>query len=146
MTISLPNGIRARIDTNPDFQRPSVWSLAQKQLLIDTILRGYDIPKMYWRKVGANPDAYEVVDGQQRLRSIWSFFDGEYPLPKDADPLNGIPIAGLYMAQLPDEVAIQLQTYSIDVVIMDETDEDEVREMFLRLQNGTSLKLSLIHI
>ena len=66
MTISLPNGMRSRIDTNPDFQRPSVWSLSQKQLLIDTILRGYDIPKMYWRKVGTNPDAYEVVDGQQR--------------------------------------------------------------------------------
>ena len=86
MTVSLPNGIRSRIDTNPDFQRPSVWSVSQKQLLIDTILRGYDIPKMYWRKIKVNPDAYEVVDGQQRLRAIWSFFDGEYaysPSKKD---------------------------------------------------------------
>ena len=35
-------GHKNRIDTNPDFQRPAVWSLGQKQLLIDTILRGYD--------------------------------------------------------------------------------------------------------
>ena len=42
-------GIKDRVNTNPDFQRPAVWGLAQKQLLIDTILRGYDIPKFYWR-------------------------------------------------------------------------------------------------
>jgi hypothetical protein len=28
----------------------------------------------------------------------------------------------------------------VDVVVLEDTDEDEVREMFLRLQNGTSLK------
>ena len=38
--------IKSRVDTNPDFQRPAVWSTAQKQLLIDTIIRGYDIPLM----------------------------------------------------------------------------------------------------
>ena len=58
-------GFRNRIDTNPDFQRPPVWSLGQKQLLIDTILRGYDIPKLYWRKISKSPEKYEVVDGQQ---------------------------------------------------------------------------------
>ena len=140
MTVSLPNGLRSRIDTNPDFQRPSVWSVSQKQLLIDTILRGYDIPKMYWRKIKVNPDAYEVVDGQQRLRAIWSFFDGEYALPDDAEPINGEPVAGLKVSELSDALIIQLQTYSIDVVVVEDTDEDEVREMFLRLQNGTSLK------
>ncbi len=140
MTVSLPNGLRSRIDTNPDFQRPSVWSVSQKQLLIDTILRSYDIPKMYWRKIKVNPDAYEVVDGQQRLRAIWSFFDGEYALPDDAEPINGEPVAGLKVSELSDALVIQLQTYSIDVVVVEDTDEDEVREMFLRLQNGTSLK------
>lgn len=39
------HGIRNRINTNPDFQRPAVWGLAQKQLLIDSILRDYDIPE-----------------------------------------------------------------------------------------------------
>ena len=57
-------GIQERIDTNPDFQRPSVWSKSQKQLLIDTILRYYDVPKMYWRKISSMPDKYDVVDGQ----------------------------------------------------------------------------------
>jgi len=36
-------GIQDQIDTQADYQRPLVWSVAQKRLLIDTILRGYDI-------------------------------------------------------------------------------------------------------
>ncbi len=38
---------RKRIDTNPDYQRPAVWTKAQKQLLIDSILRDFDVPKIY---------------------------------------------------------------------------------------------------
>jgi hypothetical protein len=134
------HGIRQRINTNPDFQRPAVWGRAQKQLLVDTILRDYDIPKLYWRKVAAKPDKYDVVDGQQRLRAIWEFFDGEYPLPKDAEPIDGEMVANLRYEELPDELRMRFDVYALDVVVLEESDEDEVREMFLRLQNGTSLK------
>lgn len=133
-------GIKERIDTNPDFQRPAVWSRSQKQMLIDTVLRGYDIPKLYWRKTGSKPDKYDVVDGQQRLRALWEFSSGTYALPKNADPVEGTAIAGLKYVDLPDELRIHFDTYPLDIVILTETDEDEVREMFLRLQNGTSLK------
>jgi len=133
-------GIRNRINTNPDFQRPPVWGKAQKQLLVDTILRDYDVPKLYWRKTGTKPNTYDVVDGQQRLRSIWQFFDGEFKLPKNADDIDGQPIAGCSYEELPDEVRMKFDVYALDVVILEDTDEDEVREMFLRLQNGTSLK------
>jgi hypothetical protein len=133
-------GIKNRIDTNPDFQRPAVWSLAQKQLLIDSIIRGYDVPKFYWRMIGRNSDRYDVIDGQQRLRAMWEFHDGIYTLPKDAEPIEGTVVARLRYAELPDDLRIRFDTYPIDVIIISETDEDEVREMFLRLQNGTSLK------
>jgi len=138
-------GIKDRIDTNPDYQRPPVWSISQKQLLIDTILRGYDIPKMYWRKVAKNPDKYEVVDGQQRLRAIWEFMDGDFTLSKDAEPINGIEMKnisynGKSERMLPDDLRLSFDTYTLDVISMTDTDEEEVREMFLRLQNGTSLK------
>src|ERR1700693_4363354 len=56
--LSSTYGIRERINTNPDFQRPAVWNRSQKQLLVDTILRDYDVPKLYWRKVGTKPDKY----------------------------------------------------------------------------------------
>jgi hypothetical protein len=133
-------GIRERINTNPDFQRPAVWSKAQKQLLVDTILRDYDIPKLYWRKVSSKPDKYDVVDGQQRLRAIWEFFDGSFPLPKNAEPIDGEEVAKLYYEDLPDDLRMRFDVYALDVVVLEESDEEEVREMFLRLQNGTSLK------
>lgn len=134
------NGIGHRIDTNPDFQRPPVWSQAQKQLLVDTILRGYDIPKLYWRQTGSKPDTYDVVDGQQRLRAITGFFAGAYKLATDADPIDGHQIAGLGYVNLPDDLRRDFDTYAIDVIVLEDADDDEVREMFLRLQNGTSLK------
>ncbi|MBI4147624.1 DUF262 domain-containing protein [Candidatus Woesearchaeota archaeon] len=133
-------GIRKRINTNPDFQRPAVWGLAQKQLLIDTILRDYDVPKLYWRKTGSKPDTYDVVDGQQRLRTIWAFFNNEFKLPKDADDIDGELVVNLSYSDLPDELRIKFDTYNLNVVMLEDTDEDEVREMFLRLQNGTTLK------
>jgi len=139
-------GIRERIDTNPDYQRPPVWSISQKRLLIDTILRGYDVPKMYWRKVNKNPDKYEVVDGQQRLRAICEFMQGDFDLGKSADPINGIELKNLKYTDpdskktIPDDLRLSFDTYTLDIITLTDTDEEEVREMFLRLQNGTTLK------
>jgi len=134
------NGIRASINTNPDYQRPPVWSTSQKQLLVDSILRGYDVPKFYWNQVGKKQIGYDVVDGQQRIRAICEFCAGGYGLPKNADQIDGNPVAGLKYSELPFDLRIKWDTYNLDVVIMEDVDEDEIREMFLRLQNGTSLK------
>jgi hypothetical protein len=136
--ISSMFGIRASINTNPDYQRPAVWSSGQKQLLVDSILRGYDVPKFYWRKV--NKSQYDVVDGQQRIRAICEFCEGKYGLPKDADPIDGYAVASMKHGDLPHDLRIRWDTYNLDVVVVDDAEEDEVREMFLRLQNGTSLK------
>lgn len=140
MPLATVFGIRSRINTNPDFQRPAVWGTSQKQLLVDTILRDYDVPKLYWRRTGSRPDTYDVVDGQQRLRAIWDFFSGQFKLPRDADPIDGEEIKACSYSDLPDELRIRFDMYALDVVVLEDTDDDEVREMFLRLQNGTSLK------
>jgi len=135
--------MRPRIDPTPDYQRPPAWSRKQKQLLMDTILRNYDVPKFYWRQVKRDDGVqYEVVDGQQRLRAIWEFAANEYPLAKDCDPINGFDVAGLKFSDLPIEIADVFQTYSLDVVMVTDAidDDEEIRDMFLRLQNGTNLK------
>ncbi len=136
---------KSRIDPTPDYQRPPAWSRKQKQLLMDTILRNYDIPKFYWRKVNRDDGIeFEVIDGQQRLRAIWEFSEDEYPLAKDSDPIDGIDVAGLKFSSLPMKIADIFDTYSLDIVVITDAVEDEkeneVRDMFLRLQNGTTLK------
>ena len=136
--------LQKRVDPRPDYQRPLAWSQSQKQLLIDSILRGYDVPKMYWEHLKDQDFKYAVIDGQQRITTIWSFFNDEFSISKDADPVDGIAIAGKKFSQLDDDLLEELNTYQISVVIVEEAkqtdEEDEIRDMFLRLQNGTTLK------
>ena len=129
---------RNKIDTNPDYQRPAVWTKAQKQLLMDSILRDFDVPKIYLHQ--KDEDTYDVIDGQQRIRTIWSFYDDEFALAKDADPVNGIEVANKKYSELDMDTASIIDGYNIDFVILETKNEDEIREMFLRLQNGTTLK------
>lgn len=138
--ITTTYGWKSGIDTNPDYQRPAVWSTAQKQLLMDTIIRGYDIPKFYLRQISKSPQKFEVVDGQQRLRAIWSFMEGEFRLAKEVDDVDGCKVANCHYGELPMEIRSMFDVYPLDVVVITDSEEDEVREMFLRLQNGTSLK------
>lgn len=132
--------LRKRINTDTDYQRPAVWTTAQKQMLMDSILRGYDVPKFYWHQVCDKPQKFDVVDGQQRLRAIWGYMAGEFALAKDSDPIDGVAIAGLKYSQLEPELVIALDQYLLDIAVIEDSSDEEVREMFLRLQNGTSLK------
>src|SRR5262245_35006202 len=62
---------------NPDFQRRSVWKVGAKSYLIDTIIRGYPIPIIFLRDKRTDlktlAPARDVVDGQQRLRTVIAF-------------------------------------------------------------------------
>src|SRR5438094_6678626 len=56
---------------NQEYQRSSVWALPRSKLLMDSILRGYDINKIFVRML---PDGtLEILDGQQRLTSIFKY-------------------------------------------------------------------------
>ena len=59
----------------PEWQRQVVWGRSKQQNLIDSILRGWKLPKFYFLRVSSDLEAYEVVDGQQRLATIFGFFD-----------------------------------------------------------------------
>src|SRR5574337_834555 len=61
---------------NPNFQRGSVWSPQARSYLIDSILRGYPIPKLLLRTEvdrDTRRTKRDVVDGQQRLKTIIDF-------------------------------------------------------------------------
>lgn len=59
-----------------NFQRGFVWSLRQKQNLIDTILKGYPMPGIFL--VQQNDGTFLVLDGQQRLTTIAQFRESEF--------------------------------------------------------------------
>ncbi len=62
----------------PDFQREFVWTLKQKSELIESILMGIPLPMIYFFE--GNEGIIQVVDGKQRLTSLFEFLDNLYPL------------------------------------------------------------------
>jgi hypothetical protein len=128
-----------KINLQPAYQRGAVWSKSQKQLLIDSILRDLDIPKIYLREIDDPNFEEEAIDGQQRLTAIYGFFNDEFPLDKDSDDINGREIKGRRFSMLDEEIKDRFESYELTVVILRNATEEEVEEMFLRLQNGTTL-------
>lgn len=63
------------LSINAEYQRGAVWQDREKQLLIDSVLRGYPLPVIYLHKrhkavAGYSRDDFDVVDGQQRISAI----------------------------------------------------------------------------
>ena len=72
-----------RLELRPDFQRNEVWSKAAQIMLIDTIIKGIPIPKVYIKSIIRDGNTYRVViDGQQRLTAILKFVKNELALKK----------------------------------------------------------------
>lgn len=125
----------------PDVQRELVWTKSQKQLLIDSILKEYDIPKIYFRECTEdNRKVYYVIDGQQRLNAVFDFLDDKFEMPKDSDLINGENIANKKYSEMSSSLQIKFQSRTLDVVHLIDYSDEEIDETFLRLQNGTPLK------
>lgn len=120
----------------PDWQRGRVWNTAKQQQLIDTILRGWRLPKFYFVKVGN--EQFEVVDGQQRLNAIFRFFDNELPLTEESAALFG----GQYYRDLTSEFSDAFDDFEIDYDEISDTAEPTLKEFFQRLQKGLPLTSS----
>ena len=129
----------------PEWQRQEVWNRSKKQKLIDSVLRGWKLPKFYFLKVSDDPEAYEVVDGQQRLVAIFDFFDNELGLPESA----GEEFGGSYYMGLPDDLSDAFDDYEIEFDEIEDATEEEVKDFFQRLQEGLPLtsaeKLNSVH-
>ncbi|MGY0798168.1 DUF262 domain-containing protein [Lysobacter sp. A286] len=130
----------------PDWQREAVWGKEKKQKLIDTILRGWRLPKLYLLKTSSKPAEYEVLDGQQRLTAIWEFFDGDLELSEETAAFGG---GARTYEQLPDNISDAFDDYELDYDEITEADEEDQKEFFLRLQEGLPLnsseKLNAVH-
>ena len=128
----LSKQLRLIFDT--EYQRSPVWPKTKKQFLIDSMLRMYDISTIFLRQ---NDDGrYECLDGQQRLRSIFDFIDGEFPvnpeITKDAE--NEI-----YYCDLLDGLKSRIREFIIHSVIVHTPDDAIISDIFLRLQEGMPL-------
>lgn len=122
-----------RLDLSPPYQRYSVWSLGYKQYFIDTILSNFPCPSIFLHKdvVDGTGPIYRVVDGKQRLLSIFEFQAGRFRLSSDAGEF-----ADFYWSDLSQEMRLQFGNYSIPVEILTTNSLQDLREAFDRLNRN----------
>ena len=128
----------------PEWQRGKVWNKTKKQRLIDSILRGWHLPKFYFVE-GTTEEDYLVEDGQQRLAAIYEFFSNQLPLSDESTARFG----GTYYRDLKGKIADNFDDFEIEYDIVKESTDEELKEFFQRLQEGMSLnsseKLNAVH-
>lgn len=128
--------LRNSIDPKPQYQRTEVWDDYKKQLLLDTILRGYDLPKFYLNKLENNPHYdYEITDGQQRVSAILDFVDGNITLLDST--INDLGLSNPNYKDLKPKT--NFHNFMLHVSILEDATKEEVRTLFARLQMGVQL-------
>lgn len=139
------------LDLQPYYQRRSVWNPKVKSLLIDSILRGYPLPLVFLHNrldVKTSKTIRQVVDGQQRLRTILAYIDIEsLTHVDDWDRFSVLrshnrDYAGLSFDQLPGDVQGRILETSLSVnVLPADIDDVTVLTIFQRM-NSTGYKLN----
>jgi hypothetical protein len=146
------NAERQFIDVEPPYQRRSdIWTTDKKQLLIDSILNDYDIPKLYFHSLSRGQKAeddsdfdYAIIDGRQRLETIWAFIDDAFPLAEDFQYLadDAVNAAGMTYSQLASKyprLKIRFDSFSLPIVCLETEELYLIEDMFSRLNEAVPL-------
>ena len=131
------------LSLKPKYQRNPIWSIGQKCFLIDSLISGCPLPQVYinviTKRLGKNRSTvYEVVDGQQRLRTIIEFMNGEWKLLSTT--AKSYPVSkkykhhiGKYYSQLPSDLQDQIWNYPLAVQELRGWTDRQIRSLFRRL-------------
>jgi hypothetical protein len=126
-------------EITPKFQRRPVWRTPARSYFIDTLLRGMTVPPLYFRMTQNKPKTKairEVVDGQQRVRSVLDFVVDKYRLSTTLKA----PWAGKRFSALSETQQQQIMNFSFSTEIFKGISDKQVLEVFCRLNmNGVPL-------
>ena len=122
------------LELNPDFQRRSVWSEKAKSYLIDTVIRGKPIPKIFIsQRLEGSRNIRVVVDGQQRLNAIIGFANGDFTISRAHNP----EMAGIPFSDLPPDIRADFLQYEISVDLLFEMEYEDILDIFARINSYT---------
>lgn len=140
-----------KINMSPKYQRNSgVWSQEKQSFLIDSIIKNFPMPPVFLhefidQKTGKTK--YDVIDGKQRLSSVFRFINNEIAMPEDCsedgycDPI----VDGTHFKDWDEPVFAEIKKsfwqYTLGVVFIDvDEEEDTINDVFDRLnRNGEPL-------
>lgn len=135
---------------NRKYQRKLVWTLLEKQKLIDSLISDYPIPLIMLADASKGSDTtYEVMDGMQRLNAIFSFIENgfsindqyfdttEFSRAKQAAEAGVFsPVDPKTSNLLPATICANLLDYQLAVTIFPIESEAQVTEVFGRINSG----------
>jgi hypothetical protein len=140
---------------NPEYQRGAVWTATQKKKLVDSVLRGYPIPLIYFHHIVQSAgklvsQRFEIIDGQQRINALSDFHDGAFKL---LDPIKDeaearfpefikrqpCPWAGKTFQDLGEKLKERFLATPLRIIKIETDDPNESRDLFVRLQAGMPL-------
>jgi hypothetical protein len=115
------------LNLNPPYQRRFIWSLEDQQILIESIEKNYPVPNLFLLE--SENGKFDMVDGQQRTRTIISYFNGGF------EDFNG----NKYQEQLYPN----FESYQISVIIIEDIAKDDISiEEFYGLVNSAGVHLN----
>lgn len=83
-----PASIVDMIDTGimevPLFQRNYVWDIKKASKLVESLILGLPVPELFFYSEGDENTTYKIIDGQQRLLTIYFFVKGRFPKNTDS--------------------------------------------------------------
>lgn len=125
---------------NSEYQRGGgLWPQAAKSYFIDTILRDFPFPKVYFHELvdkATRRPRKEIVDGQQRLSTIVDFVEGKFALGKNAREFSGRTFP-----ELPEDLQEHFWAYTVSVDVVRNASRAEILQMFRRM-NAFTLPLN----
>lgn len=141
---------RGRIDLEPEYQRQGeIWSLEKRQLLVDSLINRYDIPKLYFHKLEREyakktKKDYAVIDGRQRLEAIFGFIEGEFPLSKDFEFLEDETVMASELtyddlARKYPRLKQRFDAFTLPIICVETEDLNLIEDMFSRLNEAVPL-------
>ncbi len=136
-----------KISFDNAIQRGYCWDNARKSLLIHSMLMGFPIPAFYAAKLlESDKAAYDMLDGKQRSGAIAEFLSDGYVLSdlpmvqyEKENKEEEYDVSGLKFSQLPEELRETICDYSLTVYYFEGITDDEISELFFRLNNGKPL-------
>ena len=125
------------LDLEPPYQRKSIWNNDYKVYFIDTIIRNFPCPTIFLA-VELSPTGsvkYHVVDGKQRLLTVFEFVNDEFATSADySDP----DYADKYFSQLPNEVKTRFWGYKFTIEYLKTESRKDLNDSFDRLNRNVA--------
>lgn len=138
--------INDRFRVNRRYQRKLVWSVEEKQRLIDSLLKDLPIPLFLVAEIGNPGDvSFELIDGMQRLNAIFAFLENEFPINGEYFDLDSLADTKLRKDKgeisqkspvMLRELSVQLANYTVALSVYRPANSASVDEVFRRINSG----------